>query len=74
VTAHIGENVKKEKHSSIADGIATTLEINLEVPQKIGNRSTYAWVGGIGGVGEVGDILLETVGRRNVMKNCGRSD
>jgi hypothetical protein len=35
--------VEKEELSSIAGGIAnctTTLEINLEVPQKIGNIST----------------------------------
>jgi hypothetical protein len=34
--------VEKEKYSSIAGRIAkgtTTLEINQEVPQKIGNRS-----------------------------------
>jgi hypothetical protein len=45
VTAHVGKGVEKEEHSSIAGGIAnrynhSTLEINLEVPQKIGNRST----------------------------------
>jgi hypothetical protein len=43
VTTHVGEDVEKEEHSSIAGGIAnwyTALEINLEFPQKIENRST----------------------------------
>jgi hypothetical protein len=43
VTTHVGEDVEKEENSSIAGGISnctTTLEINLEVPQKIGNSST----------------------------------
>jgi hypothetical protein len=43
VTAHVVENVEKQEHSSIAGGITTyttTLEINLEIPQKIGNRAT----------------------------------
>ena len=41
--AHVGKNVEKEDHSSIAGGIANwykTQELNLEVSQKIGNRST----------------------------------
>jgi len=40
VTADAGEDVEKEEHSSIVGGIAscmTTLEICLEVPQKIGH-------------------------------------
>jgi hypothetical protein len=43
VTAHFGEDIEKEEHSSIAGRIAnwkTTLTFNLEVPQKTGNRST----------------------------------
>jgi hypothetical protein len=43
VTAHVGKDVEKEKHSSIAGKLQigkSTLEINLEVPQKIGDRST----------------------------------
>jgi hypothetical protein len=44
VTTHVGEEMEKEEHSSIAGGIAKwyngTLEINLEAPQIIGNRST----------------------------------
>lgn len=43
------------------------LDINLEVPLKTGNRSTYVWGEGCG---DVGDIFLERVGRRNVMRNC----
>jgi hypothetical protein len=38
-----GEDVKREEHSSITGGIANwynTLEINMEVSQEIGNRST----------------------------------
>jgi hypothetical protein len=38
VTADAGKDVEKEKHSSTADGIAnctTTLEVSLEVPQKL---------------------------------------
>jgi hypothetical protein len=34
------QGCRKEEHSSIAGGITITLEINLEVPQKTGNRST----------------------------------
>jgi hypothetical protein len=44
VTTHVGEDLEKEEHSSIAGGIATwytTLEIDLEFPQKFGNRSTW---------------------------------
>jgi hypothetical protein len=33
-------DMDKEEHSSIAGGIATTLENSLEVPQKIGISST----------------------------------
>jgi hypothetical protein len=43
VKTHVGEDVEKEEHSSIAGGMqtdATTMGINLEVPQKIGNRFT----------------------------------
>jgi hypothetical protein len=43
VTAHAGQDVEKEDHSSIACGIenwSTILEINLEIPQNIGNRYT----------------------------------
>ena len=43
MTAHAGQDVEKEDHSSIACGIAnwsTILEINLEIPKKIGNRYT----------------------------------
>jgi hypothetical protein len=45
VTEHAGEDVEKEKHSSVAGGIAldtNSLEINLAIPQnwKIGNSST----------------------------------
>jgi hypothetical protein len=43
VTAHGGKNVEKEKTPSLLMGLQTgtiTLEINLEVPLKIGNRST----------------------------------
>jgi hypothetical protein len=42
VTTNVGEDVEKEEHYSIA-GLkiaTTTLEKNLEVAQKIGNRST----------------------------------
>jgi hypothetical protein len=42
-TTHVREEVEKEEHSSMLLGLqtgTTTLEINLEVPQKIGNRST----------------------------------
>jgi hypothetical protein len=42
-TIHAGENVEKEEHSSIADGMqtgTTTQEINMEVPQKVGNSFT----------------------------------
>jgi hypothetical protein len=38
VTANTGEDVEKEKHSSIVAGIQagiSTLEINVAVPQKI---------------------------------------
>ena len=41
VAAHVGKDVEKEDHSSMLVGLQigpTTLEINLEVPQKIGNR------------------------------------
>jgi hypothetical protein len=34
------EDVEKEEHSSIAGGIATTLEINLVVPYKVETTST----------------------------------
>jgi hypothetical protein len=43
VTTHVSKNVEKEEHFSISDGLqtgTTTLGINLEVPQKIGNSST----------------------------------
>jgi hypothetical protein len=45
VTAHIGENEEKEKHSSIAGRIANWYnhsgnQSNLEVPPNVGNRST----------------------------------
>ena len=43
VTALAGQDVEKEDHSSIACGIenwSTILEINLEIPKKIGNRYT----------------------------------
>jgi hypothetical protein len=43
VTADAGEDVEKEEHPSIADGTANWYnysEINLVVPQKIGNSST----------------------------------
>jgi hypothetical protein len=43
VIADAGEYVEKEEHSSIAGGTTAgkiTLEINLMVPQKIGNTST----------------------------------
>jgi hypothetical protein len=33
-------DVGREEHSSIVDGMATTLEINLVVPQKIGHCTT----------------------------------
>jgi hypothetical protein len=42
VRAVASEDVEKEEHSSIGGGIAnwtTTLEINLVLPQKIGNSS-----------------------------------
>jgi hypothetical protein len=39
VKADAGEDVEKEDHSSIAGGIATTLEISLVVPQKIGHNT-----------------------------------
>jgi hypothetical protein len=44
MTTLVDEEVEKEGHSSIAVGLqtgTTTLEINLEVPQKIGNGSTW---------------------------------
>jgi hypothetical protein len=40
VIAHVGKDVEKEEHSSILVALqicTTTLEINLEVPQKIRN-------------------------------------
>jgi hypothetical protein len=43
VIIQVGEDVEKEEHSSIVVLLksgTTTLEINLEVPQKIRNRST----------------------------------
>jgi hypothetical protein len=43
MTAHVGKDVEKEELSSITGGIETdktSLEINLVIPQKIGNRST----------------------------------
>jgi hypothetical protein len=42
VTAHIGEDVEKEEHSSIAGGIANWYNLwkSMEVLQKIGNIST----------------------------------
>jgi hypothetical protein len=43
VAAHVGENVEKEEHSSIAGEVTnctTTVEINLKVNQHIGNIST----------------------------------
>jgi hypothetical protein len=42
VTTHVGKDMEKEEHSPMLVGLQTgrtTLEINLEVPQKIGNRS-----------------------------------
>ena len=42
MTIHVGEDLEKEEHSPFLVGLqtdTTTLEINLEVPQKIGNRS-----------------------------------
>jgi hypothetical protein len=42
-SADAGEDVKKEEHFSIAGGLqacTTTLEVNLEVPQKIGHSTT----------------------------------
>jgi hypothetical protein len=53
VTAHAGEDVEKEEHSSIVGGIARwyshtgNQEINLVIPLKIGNSSTQlyrSWV------------------------------
>ena len=41
--SRVGEDVEKEEHSFVAGGIANWYnhaETNLEVPQKIGNRST----------------------------------
>jgi hypothetical protein len=43
VTTHVGKDVEKEEHSSMLVGLqigTITLEINMEVPQKIGNRYT----------------------------------
>jgi hypothetical protein len=43
VTVDTGEDVEKEEHSFSVGGIVTdtaTLEINMAVPQKIGNSST----------------------------------
>jgi hypothetical protein len=43
VTADAGENVKKEKHSSIVGGVESWYNHSgnqSEVPQKIGNSST----------------------------------
>ena len=43
VTTHVGEDVEKEDPSPLLVGLkigTTTLEINLGLPQKIGNRST----------------------------------
>jgi hypothetical protein len=43
VTADVGEVVEKEKHSSIAGGIAaagTALDISMAVSQKTGSIST----------------------------------
>jgi hypothetical protein len=43
VTAHVGKNVEKEEYLSVAVGIVNWYNhpgVNLEVPQKIGNRST----------------------------------
>jgi hypothetical protein len=42
VTAHVGKDVEKEEHSSIAGGIANWYNHsgNLEIPQISGNRST----------------------------------
>ena len=42
MTTNVGEDVEEEEHSSIAGGLQMgkiTLEINLEVPQKIINTS-----------------------------------
>ena len=43
LTVHVGKDVEKKEHSSIAGGdwklVKTTLEINLELPQKIENIS-----------------------------------
>ena len=42
MTVHIGKNVEKEDTPSLLVGLqtgTTTLEINLELPQKIGNKS-----------------------------------
>jgi hypothetical protein len=41
--SNVGEDLEKEEHFSIEGGLQTstiTLKINLEIPQKIGNRST----------------------------------
>jgi hypothetical protein len=40
VTAHVGEDVEKEEHFSTAAGSATTMEINMAVPQKTWNQFT----------------------------------
>jgi hypothetical protein len=43
VTTHVGEDLEKGELSFIAGGLktsTTTLEINLDLPQKVGNRST----------------------------------
>jgi hypothetical protein len=43
VTTHVGEDVEKNEQNPLLVGLqtgTTTLEINLEVPQKIGSRST----------------------------------
>ena len=43
VTAHVGKNVEKEEYLSVAVGIVNWYNhpgVNLEIPQKIGNRST----------------------------------
>jgi hypothetical protein len=45
LTADAGKDVEKEEHSSLLVGLqagTTTLEISLEVPQKIGHSTLYS--------------------------------
>ena len=42
VTAHAGKDVEQGEHSSFAGGgetCTTTMEINIVVPQRVGNQS-----------------------------------